>query len=84
MIKLLIGGVNRELGASRSGGNGFHTDRRFRASCSFVKMHSVEARRRGFLATAAHHGPNPRSTHIATTGYMFYIIFGATPGLHIA
>lgn len=24
------------------------------------------------------------STHIATTGYMFYIIFGATPGLHTA
>lgn len=26
---------------------------------------------------------NPSSTHIATTRYMFYIIFGATPRLHI-
>lgn len=24
------------------------------------------------------------STHVATTGYMFYIIFGAAPGLHTA
>lgn len=26
----------------------------------------------------------PSFTHISTTGYVFYIIFGATAGLHIA
>lgn len=73
--KTVNGGVN-SVGS-------IEVSHRWELSCtlttaSVVKMHSGKA------AAAQSRRADSCSTHISTSGYMFYIIFGATARLHIA